>query len=275
MKKILAAVLALAMVFSFTACGSGNSDKTEVYVFIAASLSAPMAELEAAFEEKNPDVDIVLTADSSGTLMAQIEEGAEADIFFSAAQKQMNELEDKGYLIEGTRQDMVANQLCVIAGADSDTECTGIETLDKAADLAIADGSVPAGKYTRQALISLGILDADLDPAEVTTAQLQDVLGVEISEQSNVSKVLSAVAEGASEAGTVYYSDTYGYEDDVKVIQMLPLNLTGDIIYPAARIVNSEADDVHTAAADAFYDFIRSDAAKAVYEKYYMDTDVK
>lgn len=259
MKKILTLILTIAVVFSFTACG--EPEKTEVYVFIAASLTAPMTELEAAFEEENPDVDIVLNADSSGTLMTQIEEGAEADIFFSAAQKQMNELEENGFVEEGTRQDMVNNRLCVVTLKDSETKCKGIDTLGKAKSLAIADASVPAGRYTR---IALGVAE------DMTTADLQDYLGTEISEQSNVSKVLAAVAEGASEVGTVYYSDTYGYED-IEILETVDSLLTGDIIYPAAQIRNERADDAQKSAAEAFLQFIKSDKAKNVYEKYYME----
>ena len=98
--------------------------------------------------------------------------------------------------------------------------------------------------------------------------------GVEISEQDNVSKVLTAVAEGSCEVGTTYYSDTYGYEDDLDILQTVSYDLTGDVIYPVARVVNEEADEAQTAAAEDFLEFILSDEAKAVFESYYFDTDV-
>ena len=97
---------------------------------------------------------------------------------------------------------------------------------------------------------------------------------MEISEQDNVSKVLTAVAEGSCEVGTTYYSDTYGYEDDLDILQTVSYDLTGDVIYPVARVVNEEADEAQTAAAEDFLEFILSDEAKAVFESYYFDTDV-
>ena len=98
-KKCLALVVVFVMIFALTACGGGSSEseeaapaeKTAVNVFAAASLSAVMADFEASYEEANPDVDIVVNADSSGALLTQIQEGAPCDVFFSAAQKQMDE----------------------------------------------------------------------------------------------------------------------------------------------------------------------------------------
>ena len=152
---------------------------------------------------------------------------------------------------------------------------TGLEDLDKAESIALAGGSVPVGKYTRQALINLGILPDTGEPDGITTEEVSEALGgVEISEQDNVSKVLTAVAEGSCEVGTTYYSDTYGYEDDLDILQTVSYDLTGDVIYPVARVVNEEADEAQTAAAEDFREFILSDEAKAVFESYYFDTDV-
>lgn len=273
-RRITTLVLALVVITCMTGCTDKASQKPEVHVFIAASLAAPMEELESAFEKENEDVDIVLTADSSGILMTQIEEGAEADIFFSAAQKQMDELEDKGYIEDDTRENLVKNKLCVITGKDSKTECKGIDSLGKARELAIADGSVPAGKYTRKALISLGYFDKESNPEEITTKELQEILGTEISEQSNVTKVLLSVAENASEVGTVYYSDTYGYDEKIRILEMVSEKLTGEIIYPAAQVVNSKADDAQKDAAKKFLEYLKSDEAKKVYEKYYMEAEI-
>ena len=158
---------------------------------------------------------------------------------------------------------------------DSGTKVTGLEDLDKAESIALAGGSVPVGKYTRQALINLSILPDTGEPDKITTEEVSEALGgVEISEQDNVSKVLTAVAEGSCEVGTTYYSDTYGYEDDLDILQTVSYDLTGDVIYPVARVVNEEADEAQTAAAEDFLEFILSDEAKAVFESYYFDTDV-
>lgn len=211
-----------------------------------------------------------------GTLLTQIEEGYECDIFFSAAQKQMDELEADGLMAEGTRSNVVNNQVVVVTLKDSGTKVTGLENLGEAESIALAGGSVPVGRYTRQALISLGILPETDDPASITTEQISEALGgVEISEQDNVSKVLSAVVEGSCEVGTTYYSDTYGYEDELDILQTVSYDLTGDVIYPIARVVNEEADEAQSAAADDFLAFVLSDEAKAVFDSYYFDTEVE
>lgn len=296
-KKIIAAMLAGVMVLSMAGCagssdsgsddtgtsedassGSGTdteTEETEIQVFIAASLNTVMTELADMYNEEHPEVKITYNPDSSGTLLTQIEEGYECDIFFSAAQKQMDDLEADGLMVEGTRADVVNNQVVVVSLKDSGTKVTGLENLGEAESIALAGGSVPVGRYTRQALINLGILPKTDDPASITTEEVSEALGgVEISEQDNVSKVLTAVAEGSCEVGTTYYSDTYGYEDQLDILQTVSYDLTGDVIYPIARVVNEEADDAQTAAAEDFLEFILSDEAKAVFESYYFDTNV-
>ena len=285
-KKLFAIALALAMVFVMTACGgSGDAEESEapaeevsttVNVFAAASLSAVMAEFETSFEEANPGVDIVVNADSSGALLTQIQEGAPCDVFFSAAQKQMDTLEEDGMVVEGTRKNVVNNQLVVVTQPDSETAVTGLADIAKAKSIALADGSVPVGKYTRQAMINLGLLAEAEDPAAITTAEVSEQLGgVEISEQGNVSKVLAAVEEESCEVGTTYLSDTTGHEDSVKIIETVGYDVTGNIIYPVAQIVNQDAEDAETAAAVDFIEFITNDEAKALYQKYGFDTDVE
>lgn len=297
-KKILAAMLAGAMVLSMAGCSGsadsssenagssedassgdsstdGEAEETEIQVFIAASLNTVMTELAEMYNEEHPEVKITYNPDSSGTLLTQIQEGYECDIFFSAAQKQMDDLEADGLMVEGTRADIVNNQVVVVSLKDSGTKVTGLENLNEAESIALAGGSVPVGRYTRQALVNLGTLPETDDPASITTEQVSEALGgVEISEQDNVSKVLTAVVEGSCEVGTTYYSDTYGYEDDLDILQTVSYDLTGDVIYPIARVVNEEADDAQTAAAEDFLKFILSDEAKAVFESYYFDTNV-
>lgn len=288
-KRVLAVMLAAAMVFSTAACGSSTEDsgengnqgesseeeETEIQVFIAASLNTVMTELAEKYNEDHPNVKITFNADSSGTLLTQIQEGYECDIFFSAAQKQMDDLEADGLMVEGTRADVVNNQVVVVTLKDSGTKVTGLENLGDAESIALAGGSVPVGRYTRQALINLGVLPGTDDPAAVTTEEVSEALGgVEISEQDNVSKVLTAVVEGSCEVGTTYYSDTYGYEDDLEILETVSYDLTGNVIYPIARVVNEEADDAQTAAAEDFLEYVLSDEAKEVFEAYYFDTNV-
>lgn len=253
----------------------GSDLDGEINVFVAASLSDVMDEVASVFNETYPNVEILFNADSSGTLMTQIEEGFACDIFFSAAQTQMNELEEKGFIVDGTRKDVVNNQVCVITYRGSDTAVTGLLDIKNAKSIALADGSVPVGRYTRQAMINAKMLPETDDPASITTQEISDALGgVEISEQGNVSKVRTAVIEGSCEVGTVYYSDTYGFEDDLDILERVSYDLTGNVIYPVCRIQNDQADETVNEAADAFYEFIISDEAKEIFDKYLFDTNV-
>ena len=252
-------------------------EETTVTIYAAASLETVLTELIDVYNETQPNVTIQGSYDSSGTLLTQIEEtaGNGIDIFFSAGQSQMNTLEEEdGLVVEGTRHNVVNNQVCVVTYPDSGTAVTGLENIGEAASLALADGSVPVGRYTRQAMINAGMLQGD-DPAAITTEQVSQALGgVEINECGNVSKVLQAVAEHSNEVGTTYYSDTYGFEDDVQILEVIPYELTGDVIYPIAQVSNAEADELQSAAAEDFIHFLISDEAKAIFEKYYFDTDV-
>ena len=253
-----------------------NGEKTEVQVFVAASLKNVMEDLGQQYEKEHPEVKLVFNADSSGKLLSQIQEGYDCDIFFSAAQKQMNTLEEEGNLVEGTRKNVVNNQLCVITLKDSGTKVSGLETLKDAKSIALADGTVPVGKYTRQALVALKILPETEDVSKISTKEVSEALGgVEISEQSNVSKVLAAVVEGSSEVGTTYYSDTYGYEDKIQILEKVPYDLTGNVIYPIAQIKNEEASQEEQDAAKDFLAFVTSDNAKTTFQKYYFDTNVE
>lgn len=294
-KRVLATLLAMSMVLGLAACGSKSDSKddkkeetkteakaddaedVELQVFIAASLSKVMDEVATEYQKDHPNVKITFNADSSGTLLTQIEEGYACDVFFSAAQKQMDHLEKTdGLVVDGTRKNVVNNQVVVVTRKDSGTKVTGLETLKDASSIALAGGSVPVGKYTRQALVNLGILDKVDDVSTIPTETISEKLGgVEISEQDNVSKVLMAVAEGSCEVGTTYYSDIYGYEDDIKILEKVSSDLTGDVIYPIAQIVNKEADKKQTEAAEDFMDFLLSDEAAKVFESYYFDTDIK
>lgn len=291
-KKTVAAGLVLLMTASLAACDgkktdtktedkktetkAGKEEDVELQVFIAASLNTAMTDIAERYEKEHPNVKIVYNADSSGTLLTQIEEGYECDLFFSAAQKQMDQLEAGGLVVEGTRHNVVNNQVVVITLKDSDTAVTGLENLNEAKSIALAGGSVPVGKYTRQALMNLGILDKVDDASTITTEQVSEALGgAEISEQANVSKVLIAVTEGACEVGTTYYSDTYGYEDQIKILQTVSYDLTGNVIYPICRVENKEADDAKKKAADDFLAYVTSDDAKKIFDSYYFDTNVE
>ena len=187
----------------------------------------------------------------------------------------MDQLEKDRLIVKGTRTDVVNNQVVVISLKTSGTTVTGLENLQEAESIALAGGSVPVGRYTRQALMKLGILEETEDAASISTGQISAALGnVEISEQDNVSKVLSAVTEGSCEVGTTYYSDMYGHEEELEILQTVSTDLTGNVIYPAAQVVNEEADEAQKTAAKDFLTFLLSEEAKKVFASYYFDTDI-
>ena len=299
-KRVLAAMLAGVMVLGLAGCGGSSDEKKEdtkaedtakdedkesdgeqfedttITIFAAKSLNGVVDELIAMYNEEQPKVEVVASYDSSGTLMEQIEQGAACDLFFSAAQKQMDQLEGDELVVDGTRANVVNNQVCVVTYKGSDTKVTGLEDIDKAESFALADGSVPVGKYTRQAMVNAGMLDKVDDVSAITTQEVSDALGgIEINECANVGAVTAAVSEGSNEVGTVYKSDTYGLEDKLEILQVVGYDLTGDVIYPVAQIKNDEADDLESEAALDFLHFLTSDKAKEVYEKYLFDTDVE
>ncbi len=306
MKKLLALLLALSMILALAACsGNGGSgadkpsdavsgtpaqepsdapseepgtaalDAAEIQVFIAASLENAFKDLIALYNEAQPNVTVTCNADSSGTLLTQIEEGYECDIFFSAATKQMKSLEEDGLVMDGTRVDLLRNEVVLITWKGSGTKVTGIENIADAASIALADGSVPVGKYTRAALQNLGVLDKDADPSGISTEDVSAALGgVEINECGNVSKVKEAVKEGSNEVGTVYYSDAYSVRDDVDIIQHLSTDLTGAIVYPMCRVTNAEADAAQNAAADDFFTFLQTPEAMAIFEEYMFVSNI-
>ena len=297
MKKWIALICAVAMMAMLGACSASTTpiateapvateavsdtpavtaeptaaplETAEVQLFIAASLEGAFKEIIPLYNATQPNVKITYNADSSGTLLTQVQEGFACDIFFSAATSQVKTLEEGGYMIAGSRVDLLANKLALITLKDSGTAVTGFADLAKAKSIALTDGSVPAGKYTRQLLINLGVLDGAKAAADYTTADVSAALGgVEINECSSVSKVKEAVKEGSNEVGTVYYSDAYSVKDDVDILEVADTALTGDIVYPVCRVNNPEATAAQTAAADDFIAFLQTDAVKAIFEKY-------
>lgn len=241
------------------------SDPSAINVFAAASLKNAMDEIIAEYNKANPDVKISLNTDSSGKLQTQIEEGFACDIFFSAGKKQMEKLKEEGHIKDGTDADLLHNKLCIVAPKDSDTKVTGIANIKDAKSISIGEASVPAGAYAREAL-SKAYPDLGITK-ESTGAELKDKLGMDIIENSNVTKTLLSVVDGFGEVGFVYLTDTYGNED-VKVIEKVDESLTGKVTYPIARVNNDETDEKISAEADKFYDYLKSDSAKKVFEKY-------
>ena len=238
-KKLIAAMMAgvlSAGMFSTGVFAADTDLKGEVNTFIAASLSNAMEEIQKDFNETYPDVEILYNADSSGTLQTQIEEGARCDIFFSAADKQMDALVDEDLAKKDTVEDILENKVVLIKPKDGETKVTGFENITDAANIALAGDSVPVGQYAREIFDNLGITD--------------EVNKMEINEGKNVSEVLAAVSEGSNEIGIVYATDAASVADKVGLIE------------------DKEASEDDTAAAEAFLEYIKSDDAMKVFEKY-------
>ena len=224
-------------------------EETTVTLAAAASLEyAFTEELIPMFEEENPGIKIEGTYDSSGKLQTQIESGLEADIFFSAAEKQMNALNDEGFIISDSIVNLLENKIVLILPSDSENgEISAFEDITKASSIALGDPeSVPVGQYSEESLTNLGIWD-----------EIQD----KVSFGTNVTEVLNWVAESSADCGIVYATDA-ATTDKVKVVSEAPEgSLESPVVYPVARLSDDEA-------AVKFYDFICSDEAMAVFEEY-------
>ena len=229
--------------------------KGEVYAFIAASLNNAMEEIQKNFNETYPDVEILYNADSSGTLQTQIEEGARCDIFFSAATKQMDALVDEGIADKDSVVNLLENKVVLIKPKDGETKVTGFENITDAENMALAGEDVPVGQYSREIFNNLGIMD--------------DVNEMEINECKNVTDVLAAVSEGSNEVGVVYATDAASVADKVEIIAEAPADsLQTPVLYPVGLIEDKEASEDDTKAAEAFLDYVESDAAIKVFEDY-------
>lgn len=258
-KKFLTIMLAGTMAAGMSAgsvqAAAAEDASGDLYVFIAASLSNAMEEIQKNFNETYPDVEILYNADSSGTLQTQIEEGARCDIFFSAADKQMDALVDEDLVKKDTVEDILENKVVLIKPKDGETKVTGFENITDAANIALAGDSVPVGQYSREIFDNLGITD--------------EVNKMEINEGKNVSEVLAAVSEGSNEIGIVYATDAASVADKVDVIAEAPADaLKTSVLYPVGLIEDKEASEDDTAAAEAFLEYIKSDDAMKVFEKY-------
>ena len=257
-KKLIAAMMAGVLSAGMLSTGVFAADtdlKGEVNTFIAASLSNAMEEIQKNFNETYPDVEILYNADSSGTLQTQIEKGARCDIFFSASDKQMNALVDENLAKKDTVEDILENKVVLIKPKDGETKVTGFENITDAANIALAGDSVPVGQYAREIFDNLGITD--------------EVNKMEINEGKNVSEVLAAVSEGSNEIGIVYATDAASVADKVDVIAEAPADvLKTPVLYPVGLIEDKEASEDDTAAAEAFLEYIKSDDAMKVFEKY-------
>ncbi len=207
-------------------------------------------ELIPLFETQNPGITITGTYASSGNLQTQIEEGMAADIFISAAQKQMNALTEQGLMNQDSVVPLLENEIVLIVPADSALGITSFEDLPTAATIALGDPeSVPVGQYSKEALENLGLWE---------TVQPKLTLG------TDVTQVLNWVAEGSAEAGIVYATDAAQMPDKVKVAAKAPEgSLKTPVIYPVATSVSPDAPKYQ--AAQLFLNFLQSEEALALF----------
>ena len=277
MKKFLSLVLSLTLLLALAACGGGNpgaantpaqnsetptgstpaqEEPVDVVVFAAASMEATLTEIADLYKEVAPNVNLIFTFDSSGTLKTQIEEGAVCDLFISAAQKQMNQLDAADttgtndgldFVLSDSRINFVENKV-VLAVPDENPK--GIESFsdlstDKLSLLCLGNGDVPVGAYSLQILDTLGIDITALENAgKVTYA-------------SNVSEVANQVKEGAVDCGIIYATDAFTYE--LNVVDEATAEMCDQVIYPAA-VMKCGTDETSQAAAQAFLDYLHTNA---------------
>lgn len=228
------------------------AEDVEILVAAAASLKNAYEEkLILMFQEANPGVTVKGTYDSSGKLQTQIEEGLEADVFMSAATKQMTALDEGGYIASETIVNLLENKIVLIVPAGSEAGLENFEDIANAESIALGDpASVPAGQYAEEALTNLGIWDS-----------IQD----KVSFGTNVTEVLNQVAAASADAGIVYATDAASMADQVTVVAETPEGtLAKKVIYPVAVVKNTANAD----AANAFVEFLQTDEAMAVFESY-------
>ena len=228
------------------------AEETEILVAAAASLkNAYEEELIPMFEAQYPGVTVKSTYDSSGKLQTQIEEGLEADVFMSAAKKQMKALDEEGMIDSDSIVDLLENKIVLIVPTGSDKGIQSFEDIVKADSIALGDpASVPAGQYSEEALTNLGLWD-----------QIQD----KTSFGTNVTEVLNQVAAGSADAGIVYATDAASMADQVEVVAEAPEgSLKTKVIYPVAVVKDSANAEV----AVNFVEFLTSDEVMKVFEAY-------
>ena len=285
MKKYLSLLLALCLTLSLTACGS-KTDSTvdaaddsqtqdnapaeapagepvELIVFAAASMTETMNQLKEMYEQNNPNVTVTYNFDSSGKLLTQIKEGADCDLFISAAPTQMNAMDGSligdteenpdglDRIVTGSRIDLLENKVTL---AVPEGNPKGIESFDQLAELlkggdvmlAIGNSDVPVGQYTRKIFSYYGI-------DETAVAD-------KLTYGNNVKEVTSQVSEAAADCGIIYATDAFSA--GLTVVGSATAEMCGQVIYPAA-VLKGEKEE----AARAFLAYLETDAAMTVFER--------
>ena len=220
-------ILSLLLLLPLAGCTSASGDKCELTVLAAASLTDVCGELKTVYEKENPNVSLTFSFGSSGALQTQIEEGAPADIFFSASTKQMDALCEEGLMQKDSIQELLENKVVLIVPKDSETELASYEALTEDSVSMIGLGepeSVPAGQYAREVFESLGIWD---------------IVESKANFGSDGRTVLSWVEEKAVDCGVVYATDAYS-SDRVRIVAEAPEGSCKRVIYPVGVVKASQ-----------------------------------
>ena len=276
-KRLIAGLLAGAMAVSLSGCGASKTEEAPaaddsaaeetaeaepvtLNVFAAASMTETLTEIQEMYQEVAPNVTLVFNFDSSGTLKTQIQEGADCDLFISAAQKQMNQLdkdadpevntEGLDYVLEGTRVNLLENKVVLAVPEDGNPkEIESFEDLgtDKLSLLALGNEDVPVGQYSNEILTNLGILDSLEAEGKITYG-------------SNVKEVTTQVSEAAADAGIIYATDAFSA--GLTVVDQAEGDLCKQVIYPAAVLNISKNPE----AAKEFLAYLQTDTCMQVFE---------
>ena len=264
MKKLLALVMALAMALALCACGGDSAaEDMELTVFAAASMEETLTEIGDMYMAENEGVTVVFNFDSSGTLKTQIQEGAVCDVFISAGQTQMDQLditadasvntEGLDFVLEGSRFDLLENKVALVVPEGNPA---GIESFEDMRDglesgtimLAMGNSDVPVGQYTQKIFDYYGLDEAALAESGCITYG------------TNVKEVATQVAEATVDCGVIYTTDAFS--ENLAVVDTATAEMCGQVIYPAAVLNISE----HQEQAQDFLDFVVSDAGREVLE---------
>lgn len=263
-KKAAAVCMALLLVLSMAACGSQPAETgTELIVFAAASMTETLTEISEMYKDVAPDVTLTFNFDSSGALKTQIEEGADCDLFISAGQKQMNQLDINAdpsinetgldFVEEGTRINILENKVTLVVPDDNPEDIQSFDDLKTGLAegrllLGMGNNDVPVGQYTQKILAYY-----ELNEEEIAQAGC-------ITYGSNVKEVTTQVAEGTVDCGVIYCTDAFS--EGLTIVDSATAEMCGQVIYPAAVLNVSQNKD----AAKAFLDYLTTDEAMAVFE---------
>ena len=258
-QKLAALVMALVLSAAVPMCA--HAETTELIVFAAASMTETLNQIAGLYKIVAPDVEIVYNFDSSGTLKTQIEEGADCDLFISAAPKQMNALDITSeantagldFVLQGTRINLLENKVALAVPEGNPKNVTSYDQLIeglKAGSLMLAMGNsdVPVGQYTQKILAYYGVSEEELAAAGVITYG------------SNVKEVTTQVAEATVDCGIIYGTDAYSA--GLTVVDTATAEMCGQVIYPAAVLKITKNEE----AARAFLDYLTGEEASAVFE---------